>query len=141
MRVIATVVLVTYEERALVLRRRPDDRSFAHAWCLPGGGVDPGENTDRAALRETFEESGLAVQLKHNLGLVETTLASRGYVFEIHRFVATSQSLDVRLSDEHVAFEWLSRSQAAGAHGALAGGLAGEVTRELLERFSAGEWP
>lgn len=54
----------------LLLMRRPDRGSFAGAWSLPGGKVEPGDVRDgddeaedarRAAIRETREEVGLAV--------------------------------------------------------------------------------
>jgi hypothetical protein len=39
-------------------------------------------------------------------------------------------------SDEHVAMRWVARHEADRAHELLPSGLAGEVTRELLARFS-----
>lgn len=54
----------------LLLMRRPDRGSFAGAWVFPGGKVEPGdvregddeaEDARRAAIRETREEVGLAV--------------------------------------------------------------------------------
>lgn len=54
----------------VLLLRRPDRGSFPGAWVFPGGKVEPGDQRDgadrvddarRAAVRETAEEVGLAV--------------------------------------------------------------------------------
>jgi phosphatase NudJ len=55
---------------ALVIVRHPDgrfllvqERKHGQGWYLPAGRVDPGERFVEAALRETLEESGLAVEV------------------------------------------------------------------------------
>ncbi|WP_347122958.1 NUDIX domain-containing protein [Microbacterium sp. SY138] len=70
--VAGTAVLLRASDPAfeVLLMRRPDRGSFAGAWVFPGGKVEPGdvhdgddesENARRAAIRETREEVGLAV--------------------------------------------------------------------------------
>ena len=38
-------------------------------WALPGGGMDPGESIDQAAVRETKEEAGIDVEVTGVVGL------------------------------------------------------------------------
>ena len=49
----------------ILLTRREDNGR----WCLPGGGMDPGESAGEACIREVFEETGLEVKLKKLVGI------------------------------------------------------------------------
>lgn len=62
-RLTADVVLFAVDGplRVLLIRRALDHDTFPGYWALPGGHVDPNENTDDAARRELAEETGLTV--------------------------------------------------------------------------------
>lgn len=49
----------------LLLTRRSDNGE----WCMPGGGIDPGERPAEAAEREVREETGLIVRVTELLGV------------------------------------------------------------------------
>lgn len=49
----------------LLLTRRSDNGE----WCLPGGGMDPGERPAETAEREVLEETGLRVRVTDLLGV------------------------------------------------------------------------
>jgi ADP-ribose pyrophosphatase YjhB (NUDIX family) len=52
-------VAVTNEAGELLLIRRSDNDN----WAMPGGAVDLGESLTQAAVRETFEESGIECEI------------------------------------------------------------------------------
>lgn len=53
-------------------------------WVLPGGGIDPGENSEMAIVREIFEETGFTVKVDRQVGryLPENRLTRCTDVFE-----------------------------------------------------------
>jgi len=53
--------------RALLTRRSDNGR-----WCLPGGGMDPGESAPEACAREVLEETGLVVRVGRLVGVYTT---------------------------------------------------------------------
>lgn len=56
----------------ILLTQRDDFR----IWCLPGGRVEDSETVGQAALRETFEETGLKVQLTGVIGIYSILITS-----------------------------------------------------------------
>ncbi len=54
-------------EKILLTRREDNGR-----WCLPGGGMDPGESAAEACVREVLEETGLEVRVTKLVGIYTT---------------------------------------------------------------------
>ena len=54
-------------EKILLTRRADNGR-----WCLPGGGMDPGESAAEACAREVLEETGLEVEVTKLVGVYTT---------------------------------------------------------------------
>jgi 8-oxo-dGTP diphosphatase len=52
--------------RLLLVRRRVTEGSLS--WQFPAGQIEPGESAEDAAVRETFEETGLVVAARRVLG-------------------------------------------------------------------------
>ena len=61
----AVNVVVVNHAGAILLIRRTDNGN----WALPGGGIDLGESVARAAVRETFEESGIECVITGIVGI------------------------------------------------------------------------
>jgi len=59
-RLTARIVLLDSEDRLLLMRGRLPDAPYGpDFWFTVGGGLEPGESLQAAALREAYEETGL----------------------------------------------------------------------------------
>jgi 8-oxo-dGTP pyrophosphatase MutT (NUDIX family) len=61
----AAVAIVAREDGAVLLIRRTDNGN----WALPGGAIEMSESVAGAAVRETFEETGVQVEVTGLLGI------------------------------------------------------------------------
>ena len=57
---------VIWDDRGRVLLTRRADNGL---WCLPGGGLDPGETPAEAVVREVWEETCLEVEATRLIGV------------------------------------------------------------------------
>jgi 8-oxo-dGTP diphosphatase len=96
------------KDRVLVVKREND------LWEFPGGGVDWGEDPQRAAIRETKEETGLDAT---NVRMVTITSATyekgedeKHSVYVVYK--GETDSEEVKLSGEHTEYRWLNLTEA-----------------------------
>ncbi len=90
--------------RVLVLKRK---NGF---WEFPGGGVEFGEHPERAALRETEEETGLKARNPVLLGVTSATYQKDGRekhsVYVVYRGEVDSD--EFKISSEHEEGRWIT---------------------------------
>jgi len=88
----AAIGIVLNPERTQVLLVKRQDVPI---WVLPGGGVDAGETPEEAILRETLEETGLAVKILRKTGEYSpiNRLALDTYIFECIPVIGTETLL------------------------------------------------
>ena len=67
-RVGCSAVIFDKNRDKILLTRREDNNQ----WCLPGGGMEPGESASEACVREVEEETGLQVAIKRLIGVYTT---------------------------------------------------------------------
>jgi lipoyl(octanoyl) transferase len=95
------------ERRVLLLRRRPERGGF---WQIVTGRLEEGERPDEAACRELFEETGLraqAVDLSYRHAFAVGSVVPPRLVEENGFAARCPEGFEVRLGDEHDAFEWV----------------------------------
>lgn len=103
----AGAVVLDDQGRLLVVRRgRAPARG---AWSLPGGRVERGERSAEAAVRETWEETGLEVEVVGFVGVHEVVTDDHHIVILDHRARVTGGT--VRAGDDADAVAWVTRRQ------------------------------
>ena len=88
----------------LLLKVKTEQLSF---WQPITGGIENGESSEIACIREIFEETGLEIELTkllqvgHHTVVIDEDLT----IFKTLFLVETKQG-DIRISDEHIDFMW-----------------------------------
>jgi 8-oxo-dGTP pyrophosphatase MutT (NUDIX family) len=107
-------VAVTNVDNELLLIRRSDNDN----WALPGGAIDLGESLVKAAVRETFEETGIRCQITGLLGIYTDprhviSYTSNGEVRQEFSIVLTADSEGGQLtrSEESSEVRWVKRDE------------------------------
>ncbi len=103
----AAGVILERDASVLLLRRAVEPG--LGAWDLPAGYLDPGESPEEAARRETFEESGLEVDLVRLVGVY--TSRPGNAVSSIYLARQVDPSASVRLDGESSDFAWVPSSE------------------------------
>jgi len=98
------------EGRYLFVRRSAQSRRQAGKWEPPGGKMDAGETLDAALEREVAEETGLRIRELHVAGAVERE--AEEVVFVEVMLEVLAEPGEVKLSDEHDAFAWVTPAEA-----------------------------
>jgi 8-oxo-dGTP pyrophosphatase MutT (NUDIX family) len=104
------VVVARHGDRFLLVQ----ERKHGQLWYLPAGRAELGESLAQAALRETFEESGVRVRLTGVLRVEHSPFPTHArvravFLAEPTDGIATKEKPD----DESLRAEWVSVSELA----------------------------
>ncbi len=80
---------VIFDEQHRVLLIRRGTRPALGQWSVPGGKLEPGETLAQACRREVLEETGLAIEPRNIIAVVERIIEDFHYI--IIDFLATPQ--------------------------------------------------
>ena len=105
-----SAVIFDETKQKVLLTERADNKQ----WCLPSGGVDPGETVEETCIREVYEETGLNVRVTRLGGvysnphqLVEYPDGNKVHVIALS-FVAEIIGGELGLSDETTDFGYFT---------------------------------
>jgi len=99
-----------------LLTRRADNGQ----WCLPGGGLEPGESFEEACVREVEEETGLNVHIKRLIGVYsnrdQLVIYADGGKYQIVALHFEAEAVGGRLclSEETTDFGYFSLEELTG---------------------------
>jgi ADP-ribose pyrophosphatase YjhB (NUDIX family) len=103
------VLIRKCEEYLLILRAVEPDRGY---WSVPGGLVEVGERLEEAAIREVEEETGLMVELRGTLGVVDNIVKDEvgkvKYHFILVDFLAEPIFGEMRHRDDALDARWVN---------------------------------
>jgi 8-oxo-dGTP pyrophosphatase MutT (NUDIX family) len=102
----ASATIFDAQGRLLLTQRRDNG-----LWCLPGGGMDPGESITECCVREVREETGLAVCVVRLLGVYsdpDWLALKQGQPFQIValNFLCEIVGGTPRITDETLDIGW-----------------------------------
>ena len=72
------VIILDERNRVLMVRQHHEGRDI---WMVPGGGIEDGETSSQAGVREVREETGLDVKIGKLIWHVEEVSEERGQRF------------------------------------------------------------
>ncbi|MFF4367782.1 NUDIX hydrolase [Streptomyces sp. NPDC001594] len=98
--------VVVHEGRVLMVRRRISEGRLS--WQFPAGAVEPGEAREEAAVRETLEETGLAVKALKLLG--ERVHPDTGRLMSYTACEVSGGHAHVADTDELAELAWVARA-------------------------------
>lgn len=108
------VVIHNGKVLALKSNSKKDRDSNQPFWELPGGKAEMGELTERATIREVYEEVGIHINLGVKLNTVRNYV--NGKLFVVNFFLATLKDGEpedgYRLAEEHEEYRWVGAEEA-----------------------------
>ena len=112
--VVAKTIIFNEDGKLLRMRRSEDDNHRPGGTDLPGGRIDDGEVIEAGAMREVYEETGIALEADAMQACFSYCDIAYNADFDEDMnvvwlgFITTlPHGQEVKLSHEHQGFEWL----------------------------------
>jgi len=102
----ALAVIFNPDKKILLLKRAPIVEYWQpNKWALVGGKVENGEDVEEAVKREIEEETGLIIDKFLERFVIQRNPDSVEHIFIT---IYEGDPYDIKLNDEHTAYEWFS---------------------------------
>lgn len=112
---LAVRAAILHDDRLLMVNAWPGKGS--DLWCLPGGGVEPGQSLPENLARELAEETGLSITVGAPILVNEFHDPASGFhQVELHFRATLAAGRDIALADPHGVvnrFRWVTRDELA----------------------------
>jgi len=117
---IATKAFIVRDGKVLILREstKYGEGTNAAKFDVVGGRLKPGERFDESLRREVEEETGLKVQIGKPFFVNEWRPVVKGEQWQIVGvfFECSAREGEVKLSEDHDAFEWINPKEYKSYH-------------------------
>ncbi len=112
---VSVAVAAVMDGDDILLLRRPEGKSYAGLWSMPGGKVEPGEHLAQAAVREVEEETGVVARFVEYVGLVSEVLRDaqgERHHFLLHLCLLQATTRDIAHLPHEGEARWVPLAQA-----------------------------
>jgi 8-oxo-dGTP diphosphatase len=106
--------VVINDGKVLIIQRASDDDYMPGLWEIPSGKREPEEKTIDGVKREVEEETGIKVEVGDPIGIFEYKVEKPDEIRSVTQIcflVKPVREVDVKLSNEHQNFVWISQSE------------------------------
>ncbi len=116
--VLQKCLIIDSKGQILVIRRSPYDTRRTNKWDFPGGGYEQGEDVIDAIKREVHEEVGLTACTVSPVyiasGIDHASQFMDGETVFAICYLCSDWEGEVKVSDEHSEYKWVSKEEALG---------------------------
>jgi len=110
-RVAAKSFIINDKNELLLLKRRSNDVMKPGMWEIPGGRLELGEHPHEGVKRETKEEAGLDVDVKHIMDM-RHFVRSDNQTITMLVFLCKPLHENAIISEEHTDYKWVPIKEA-----------------------------
>ena len=112
-KIVLAGIVFNKQDKVLLLQRSADEDIYPEMWELPSGKREFFESSHDSLIREIKEETGLDVKIIQPCSVFEYKIEKPNEIRDSTQinFIVTSDSSEVKISNEHQNFNWISEGE------------------------------